>query len=568
METNQMRPPQIFRVFVASPGDVADERRALKTVIEEINLTNGLRDNFRLDLVGWETHVYPEIGPEAQDSIDAQIGDYDIFIGILWNRFGTPTSKAESGTKQEFDNAYAAWKQKRVKHIAFYFNVEPERLPLESIEQYKKVMAFRSELMPTHGLVGEYSGSRAFAEKIRVDLSRVIYAKLLPPKTAGQPKSHIESSPTVSASKFVVGVDIGTTKIATSLVDISRIEQAAIKKVDISPLPFGAIGNPELVLTKACEAIQKQVAKCDIGWDNISGIGVGLPGQVDTKTGTLSFAPGLKIQDVAVRKRLREHFRDVVEHPIDVRLDNDARCAARCEFYAGLGKETNPPLRNFVVIFIGRGVGSGIVIDGKVYYGAKSSAGEIGHMSISDVGPPCNCGAIGCLETFVTGPAIVRIAKERALAYSRRNKGSCLIDYGDKLTEYDVAEALKQKDEAAAEVAGEVGLLLGKGIANYANLLNPELVILGGGITVGFYDYLIPHIRAGFDAQALKGLRHLGIVQSEFERYAPVIGAALLFHSQEENQVRTRSAHNEDIASEFHEADCDVLNDWGVKLQS
>jgi glucokinase len=287
----------------------------------------------------------------------------------------------------------------------------------------------------------------------------------------------------------------------------------------------------------ASEHINDTVAKSQVSWGKIAGIGLGLPGQVDFKTGTLKFSPGLKIENVPFVNKFKQNFRDV-----EIRLDNDARCAARCELYLGLGKTVAKQRGHFVVVFIGTGVGSGIVVGGRIYYGTKSCAGEIGHTKISAVGPPCRCGATGCLETFITGPAIVRIAKERALAYTRRDRHTLLGNYGDSLTEYNIAEALKNKDEAALEVAQEVGELLGQGIANYANVLDPELVILGGGIISGFYKYLSTHIGRGFDFQALRGVRSTTIVPSEFENSGPVIGAALLFHRDETRQQKIASA--------------------------
>ena len=107
------------RVFIASPGDVQKERDSLPAVIEELSRTTGRNLGFVIELVRWEIHCYPAMG-RPQGVINEQIGDYDIFIGVMWKRFGTPTGKADSGTEEEFNLAYEDWKRDNKLHIAFY----------------------------------------------------------------------------------------------------------------------------------------------------------------------------------------------------------------------------------------------------------------------------------------------------------------------------------------------------------------------------------------------------------------------------------------------------------------
>src|SRR5437879_5531034 len=122
---NALRP---VRVFIASPGDVATERDQLSKVISEINVTISAiapEKEIVLELIKWETHVHPGMGEDAQDVVNQQINDYDIFVGIMWKRFGTPTERADSGTEEEFRKAYASWQRNRILPVLFYFCQAP-----------------------------------------------------------------------------------------------------------------------------------------------------------------------------------------------------------------------------------------------------------------------------------------------------------------------------------------------------------------------------------------------------------------------------------------------------------
>lgn len=165
-------------VFVASPGDVSLEREQLSKVVNEINLTiSALAPEKRvvLELIKWETHVHPGLGRDAQDVINQQIGDYDIFMGMMWKRFGTPTAVAESGTEEEFQRAYTSWEQNKHLPVLFYFCQAPFAPPRsrEEIEQLGKVLRFRNELSDK-GLVWEYEDPTSFADVIRPHLILVL----------------------------------------------------------------------------------------------------------------------------------------------------------------------------------------------------------------------------------------------------------------------------------------------------------------------------------------------------------------------------------------------------------
>jgi len=166
----------VLEVFIASPSDVKSERDVMKGVISELNLTWGDAHGVRLDLVKWETHSHPAIGKDAQDVINRQIGDkYDIFLGIMWGRFGTATERAESGTEEEFQRAYDRLKRGDRVEIMFYFKdagIPPSRL---DSEQIAKVQEFKTKIAQEYGgLYSEFETTEDFQTKARMHLSKVV----------------------------------------------------------------------------------------------------------------------------------------------------------------------------------------------------------------------------------------------------------------------------------------------------------------------------------------------------------------------------------------------------------
>lgn len=178
-----MKKTNLVRVFVASPGDVSVERAHLDNVIQELNRTVGEERDFVLKLLKWETHTYPAIG-RPQGVINKQIGPYDIFIGIMWKRFGSPTGVAESGTEEEFNVAYKLWKKSQNVHIAFYFSDAPY-LPhtLEENKQQAKVIEFRQRLSSL-ALVSSYGAPEEFAHQVREHLFKILNEIIAHPQRA------------------------------------------------------------------------------------------------------------------------------------------------------------------------------------------------------------------------------------------------------------------------------------------------------------------------------------------------------------------------------------------------
>lgn len=167
--------PNVIRVFVASPEDVAPEREILGRVIGELNETlETFELPLKMELRRWETHTWPAAG-RAQDAINEQIGDYDVFVGIMWRRFGTPTRKHSSGTEEEYSRAYKRWSARGEPHMMFYFSNAPAPPPRSAVEakQLLRVAQFKTTI-GEQNYFAEYEGPRDFETKVRHHLHGVL----------------------------------------------------------------------------------------------------------------------------------------------------------------------------------------------------------------------------------------------------------------------------------------------------------------------------------------------------------------------------------------------------------
>ena len=187
-----------LQVFVAWPSDVQVERDRLEQVVDGLNNGIAASRKLHLQLITWQTHTHPGMGKDAQDVINRQIKPTDIFIGIMWKRFGTPTKRAPSGTVEEFRSAYKLWKKNRRTHIMFYFNQKPIDVNVD-LKQFGRVRAFRESLSKV-GLISDYKGVADFEKKVRAHLEKV----LLEWKTARGPSEPTGRTPTRSSMRKAV----------------------------------------------------------------------------------------------------------------------------------------------------------------------------------------------------------------------------------------------------------------------------------------------------------------------------------------------------------------------------
>ena len=268
--------------------------------------------------------------------------------------------------------------------------------------------------------------------------------------------------------KPVIGIDIGGTKISVSLAkkDGTIVEK---KELNTRVRSDAKSSIKEIVDTVNLILFQQRISASDI-----LGIGVSVPGAVSPEKGVIPESPNLPgWKGVRIKDILRKKFR----RPVFV--NNDAKASALAEKLFGIGKKVN----NFVYVTVSTGIGSGIIVGGELVTGASFSAGEIGHTTIIPGGPQCNCGKRGCLEALASGTAIAAQAKRMMEAGKFNELGSYKMRPGNgRLTAEIVADAAREGDPLAIQILRNAGHFLGIGLANIINILNPEVVVLGGGV--------------------------------------------------------------------------------------
>ena len=310
-----------------------------------------------------------------------------------------------------------------------------------------------------------------------------------------------------------IGIDVGGTNVKIALVDGEG------KIIYSNSVPTYAQMGYEYTVNNIKQAIRDLMKETNTDAKEIEGIGFDFPGQVDYKTGVVKLAPNTPgWVNVPIAQMIEEEFN------IPTRIDNDVRCAALGELKFGAGKGCE----NFVCITVGTGIGSGLVINGQLVRGAANAAGEIGHIKLQmNGGPICGCGDTGCLEAFASGPSIVAMAQEY-LKGGKSTKFREMAGADGEITPYIVAKAAEAGDPVAKRIFEIVGTYIGMGLVSVINLLNPEKVIIGGGVAAAG-DLLLDPIRKTIKERAMVVAGNsVEIVPAELGNSAGVIGASML----------------------------------------
>ena len=325
-----------------------------------------------------------------------------------------------------------------------------------------------------------------------------------------------------------IGVDVGTTKIAAALITIEKGKPPVYNQKNVVRKVHDEKKSAEGVFDKIKGVIDEVMLREKITTNEIDAIGIGLPGQVRRTDGLLRFAPGLQIENHNFCVKLQQQYN------VPVHADNDVNCSTFAELNSGAGEFHD----DFVCMFVGTGIGAGIVINKELIRGHNYSAGEVGHMKIdfrSDA-RECTCGEKGCFEEYASARAIIRLARIKMFDIIERKKDSRLKDLDPrKIEPKDIVTLMKEGDAEANNLAREIANYLSIGLANIANLLNPEAIILGGGVIEGFYDFpeFEKTINKKFKDYAIPACATVGLVKSSFKctengSPAPIIGAAML----------------------------------------
>jgi len=312
-----------------------------------------------------------------------------------------------------------------------------------------------------------------------------------------------------TAQILTIGVDVGGTKVFAVALD----DGGSIAAADRVPTPAGGDAIVDAIATVAATVMEQS--------GPVQAVGVGMPGLME-KSGVLRFAPNLPgVIEYDVRGALATRL----PAGLPLALDNDATCAGLGEWAHGAARGVD----DAVLITLGTGIGGGIVLGGRPFRGANGFAGEVGHMVVDPHGPPCPCGKRGCWERYSSGSGLGRLAREAALAGQAARVVALAGGDPEAVRGEHVVRAAVEGDAPARAVIAEFGWWLALGLANLANIFDPQRFVLGGGL-VAAGDLLFEPARASFAAlvEAHEHRPPIDIVPAQLGEQAGAIGAAVL----------------------------------------
>jgi glucokinase len=306
----------------------------------------------------------------------------------------------------------------------------------------------------------------------------------------------------------VVGVDLGGTKLLAGVVDEQLEVHDRVHRV-VTGMSEEAV--TDAIVESASELINRN--------PDVEAVGFGIPCLIDQRDGHAVMCVNLPLADIP--------FREVMSDRLGVPafIDNDGNVTTLVEVQFGAARGA----RDVIGLTIGTGIGGGLVLDGKLFRGSRGSGAELGHMVIDHNGPPCqgNCPNFGCLETFASGNAIGREGLEAAELEPDSELGRAAAS-GEAITGELVTQLALGGDEVSRMVVGQIGRMLGVGLANFVNIFNPDVIVVGGG-AMAAGDLLLEPARAEMKARALRPNRdQVKVVAARFGNDAGMLGAGVL----------------------------------------
>jgi glucokinase len=309
-----------------------------------------------------------------------------------------------------------------------------------------------------------------------------------------------------SSHSAVVGIDLGGTTTKAALVS------ASYELLARTAVPTELRSQASLL--DSIERLVERVA----GDTTLVAVGFGLPSQIDQRHGRVLDSTNVPLEDIDFKAEMGRRL------GVPVTIDNDANAACLAEARIGAARDA----RHMVMLTLGTGVGGGLLLDGELYRGSYGTAGELGHMSIDENGPPCqgHCTNRGCLEVLCSATGV--LAAANAIADDRPHGTlAAARSAGTDLDAHFMIEQARAGSVEARDVFGIVGRHLGVGIANYVNIFNPELVVIGGGISAAG-EILLEPARLEYEARVLRSSASAEVVAAELGNDAGVLGAAAL----------------------------------------
>jgi glucokinase len=286
---------------------------------------------------------------------------------------------------------------------------------------------------------------------------------------------------------FIISIDMGGTKILSAALNTKEGIICKVKK------PTSAHEGKDTYIKKLSEIIFETIETAGLTKEQIKAVCLGIPGSVDPYSGIIGVAPNLGIKNF----NIKEELQNVV--PFPVLIENDVNIAALGINKYSLAKTA----KNALVVFIGTGIGGALIFDKKLYRGSSFFAGEIGHMIIDKDGPLCGCGKKGCFEAIASRAAIVKtIVKD--IKAKKPSKLTKLVTPGKQIKSKALANAVKLNDRLVIRHITAACEVIGRELANVTNLLNVDLIVLGGGLIEALDKFMVPKIREAFKNNALK----------------------------------------------------------------
>lgn len=311
-----------------------------------------------------------------------------------------------------------------------------------------------------------------------------------------------------------IGIDVGGTNIAAGVMDEEgRIIGRSSLKIKV-PCPHRELCSQIL------DAAKSTLRDCSATLNDVTAIGVGIPGTVNSEEGVVTFSSNLFVEDF----RIKELLQKVIDKPIAI--ENDADAAAYGEFVQGALQNS----KNGLMLTLGTGIGCGMIVDGKLYRGAVGAAGEVGHMVIDMDGRLCNCGRHGCWERYASATGLIQTTREYLIEHPDRNS-SMMALVGGNINNIEGKTAFFGKEQGlqlAAEIVDIYIHHLGIGLVNVLNLLDPDTVCIGGGVAAAGDALLDPLKDYVAKTQYKRGEDHVELCLATLGNDAGIIGAAYL----------------------------------------
>jgi glucokinase len=314
-------------------------------------------------------------------------------------------------------------------------------------------------------------------------------------------------------AEYLVGVDLGGTKI------LAGVFTNSLKCIGRSKMSTKTERGAAAVVERVAHCVQDAIDECDLDIKQVRGVGIGAPGSVDPENGKVMFAGNLGWKDVSLKKELEKQLE------LPVFLQNDCNICTLGVHEVEL--EGKP--RNMIGIFLGTGIGGGLIIEGKLYSGYTRTAGEVGHMVLEVNGPKCTCGNRGCWEALASRSALFRQVQEAVKDGQKTVLTEMLGSDLKDLRSGDLRKAIKQGDKFVEHIVEEAAKYTGIAVANLINVLNPEVVVLGGGLMDALEDEMMPVVVESAREHAFPGSdKGIKILPSKLADDAGITGGAVL----------------------------------------